>query len=170
MNNSNATMARQIAEAASAFAQETTGHLPQSVCVNLSDTTLVITLHGALSPAERALAGSPEGAAKVQQFHRELFTSASKSFRQEIKRITGVDVRESDTDLKTMDCTAVKVFTTGTVVHVFLLADAVPPGSWDGSVSCNPSVSTPSKAVVANDSAAPSSSILVDANLSESFK
>ena len=68
------TMAQQIAQAAIAFQQQRTGHEPKSVAVVLSEDTLVITLHGALSPAEKALAQSPAGAAQVQEFHRQLFT------------------------------------------------------------------------------------------------
>ena len=52
-----------------------TGHVPKSVTVVLSESTLVITLHGALSPAEKALAKSPAGAAQVQEFHRQLFAN-----------------------------------------------------------------------------------------------
>ena len=53
MDKPNSTMARQIAQAASVFEQQRTGNTPKSVTVVLSDTTLVITLHGALSPAEK---------------------------------------------------------------------------------------------------------------------
>src|SRR5580658_11005732 len=88
-------MAEQIAQAATAFQQQRTGHEPKSVSVVLSGDTLVVTLHGALSPAEQAMAQSPEGAAKVQEFHRQLFLSASESLRNEIKRITGVEVKEA---------------------------------------------------------------------------
>ena len=77
MNQSKSTMAQQIAQAAIAFEQRRTGHLPHSVTVVLSGETLVITLHGALSPAEKALARSPAGAAQVQEFHRELFNNSS---------------------------------------------------------------------------------------------
>jgi len=65
MIKSNPTMAQQIAQAAVAFEQKRTGHTPQSVTVILSDNTLMITLHGALSLAEKALAKTPVGAAKV---------------------------------------------------------------------------------------------------------
>jgi uncharacterized protein YbcI len=85
--------AKQIAQAAIDFEQKTTGRAPKSVTVVLSGDTLVITLHGALSPAEKAMALSPEGVAQVQEFHRQLFASASDSLRQEIKRITGVATR-----------------------------------------------------------------------------
>ena len=67
---SNSTVGQQIAEAAIAFEQLRTGnHAAKSVTVVLSGGTLVITLHDALSPAEKALAQSPAGAAQVQEFH-----------------------------------------------------------------------------------------------------
>jgi uncharacterized protein YbcI len=133
MKKSNSTMAQQIAQAASAFEERRTGHAPKSVTVVLSDTTLVITLHGALSPAEKALAKSPEGAAQLQDFHRQLFANSADSLRQEIKRITGVEVREALAEVETATGTVVQVFTTGTVVEVFLLASSVPSETWSGS-------------------------------------
>jgi uncharacterized protein YbcI len=127
------SMARQIALAASDFERQSTGHIPRSVTVVLSDDTLVITLHGALSPAEKALAMSPAGAAQVQEFHRQLFANASDSLRREIKRITGVEVREATAEVETATGTVVKVCTSGTVVQVFLLARGVPSDTWSGS-------------------------------------
>ena len=79
MINTNASLAKQIAQAAIAFEKKRTGHTPTSVTVVMSDNTLMITLHGALTPAERALAKSPAGAAQVQDFHRQLFSSAADS-------------------------------------------------------------------------------------------
>src|SRR5881227_3504420 len=133
MNTSNSSMAQQLAEAARAFEQRRTGHMPKSVTVVLSEDTLVITLHGILSPAEKALARSPAGAAQVQEFHRQLFTSAAESLRQEIRRITGVAVREATAEVETATGTVVQVFTTGTMVQVFLLAHDVPGGTWSGT-------------------------------------
>jgi uncharacterized protein YbcI len=132
MDKPNSTMAHQIAQAASVFEQQRTGNTPKSVTVVLSDTTLVITLHGALSPAEKALARSPAGAAQVQDFHRQLFASASDSLRQEIRRITGVEVREATAEVEPTTGTVVGVFTTGTTVQVYLLAHGVPAGRWNG--------------------------------------
>ena len=135
MNESKSTMAQQIAQAAIAFEQRRTGsHVPKSVTVVLSEGTLVITLHEALSPAEKALAKSPAAAAQMQEFHQRLFASASDPLRQEIKRITGVDVREAKAEVETMAGGVMQLFATGTVVQVFLLAQGVPPGSWSGSV------------------------------------
>ena len=140
MDNSHSTMAQQIAQAASAFEQLRTGHGPKSVTVVLSEETLVITLHGALSPAEKALAQTPAGAAQVQEFHRQLFTDSSESLRQEIKRITGVEVREATAEVETTTGTVVHVFTSGTMVQVFLLAHGIPADAWnaDGQVVVQP--------------------------------
>ena len=132
MNKSNATMAEQVAQAAIAFEERRTGHVPKSVTVVLSDNTLVITVHGALSPAETALAKTAGGAAKVQEFHRQLFNDSAASLREEIKRITGVEVREATAEIEPTTGTVVQVFTTGTVVQVFLLAHGVAAEAWNG--------------------------------------
>ena len=138
MNKSHATMAQQIAQAASVFEQQRTGLVPQSVTVVQSDGPLVVTLHGALSPAEQSLAMSPAGAAQVQEFHRELFASASDALRQEIKRITGVEVREATAEVEPTTGTVVAVFTTGTVVHVYLLAHSIPAETWNANGNGDP--------------------------------
>ncbi len=135
MTKSDLTTAQQIARAASAFEKRLTGHAPQWVTVVLSEGTLVVTLHGALSPAEKAMAQTPAGAAQVQEYHRELFNSSSDPLRQEIKRIIGVEVREAAAEIESTTGTVVKAFTTGTVVEVFLLTDAVPADSWSGKGS-----------------------------------
>jgi uncharacterized protein YbcI len=132
MDDFKSNMAQQLAQAALAFEQQRTGHAPKSVTVVLSGETLVITLHGALSPAEKDLAKSPAGAAQVQEFHRQLFASASDSLRQEIKRITGVQVREAIAEVEPATGTVVGVFTTGTSVQVFLLAHSVAADTWSG--------------------------------------
>jgi uncharacterized protein YbcI len=126
-------MAQQIAQAASVFEQQRTGLVPKSVTVVQSEGTLVVTLHGALSPAEQALAKTRAGAAQVQEFHRELFASASDALRREIKRITGVEVREATAEVEPTTGTVVAVFTTGTVVHVYLLARSIPADTWNAN-------------------------------------
>src|SRR5437763_9350129 len=125
--------ARQIARAACAFERQRTGQVPRSVTVVLSDDTLVITLHGVLSPAEREVARSTAGAAQVQEFHRELFLNACAPLRQAIERITGVEVRQATVDVETATGTVVQVFSTGTAVQVFLLAGHVEADRWGGS-------------------------------------
>jgi uncharacterized protein YbcI len=133
MDKSTLTMAQQIAETASAFEHLRTGHRPKSVTVVLSEETLVVTVHGALSPAEKALAQTPTGAAQVQEFHRQLFHDSADPLRREIKRITGVDVREATAEVETKTGTVVHVFTTGTMVQVFLLAHGIAADTWNNT-------------------------------------
>ena len=54
MDQTNPTMAHQIALAARASQRQSTGRVPKSVTVMMNESTLVVTLHGALSPAEKA--------------------------------------------------------------------------------------------------------------------
>jgi uncharacterized protein YbcI len=135
MDKLNPTMAQQVALAASTFQLQRTGHTPKAVTVVLSGETLVITLHGALSPAEKALAKSPEGAAQVQEYHRQLFTNSAGTLREDIKRITGVEVREAAAEVEPITGTVVQVFKTGTMVQVFLLAHGLSDESWNGTGS-----------------------------------
>ncbi len=133
MEHAQATMAQQVAQAAIAFERRRTGsHAPKSVTVVLSEGTLVITLHEALSPAEKELAKTPAGAAQLQEFHRQLFASSSDALRQEINRITGMQVREATAEMEPVSGAVVQAFTTGTVVQVFLLGGNAPTESWSG--------------------------------------
>lgn len=124
------SMAQQIAQTAIAFEEQRLGRKPTSVTVVLGGDTLVITMHGVLSLAEKALAASPAGSARLQEFHQNLFQLASEPLRQEIKRITGLDICEDSINRATA---AVQVFAIGTVVQVFLLAGRLPADSWEGT-------------------------------------
>ena len=124
------SMAQQIAETAIAFEEKRLGRKPKSVTVVLGGDTLVITMHGVLSPAEKALAASPTGAARLQEFHQQLFQLSSDPLRREIKRITGLEVCEVAKDKATA---AVQGFSVGTVVQVFLLAGRLPADRWEGT-------------------------------------
>lgn len=139
MEKLDSTVAHQIAQTAIVFERQRTGHAPKSVTVVVSEDTLVITLDGTLSPAEKALAQSPAGAAQVQEFHRELFHSSAEEMRQEIKRITGAAVREATAELEPATGSVMQVFTSGRAVQVFLLAHGVPASSWSGNGSEAPS-------------------------------
>jgi uncharacterized protein YbcI len=86
---------------------------------------VVVTLHGALSPAERAVSQYPEGAEAVQEYYQALFAIASGPLRREIGRITGADVRGATADVQRPTCT---------VVQVFLLAGSVPAETWSGTL------------------------------------
>src|SRR5688572_23902192 len=121
MNESNLNIAQQLARVASRFQEQRTGHLPTAVTVVIGEDTVVVTLHDALTPAEKALAQSPSGAAQVQEFHRQLFANSTDEMRDEIMRITGRKVREAAAEVETATGTVVHAFTTGAMVQVFLL-------------------------------------------------
>jgi uncharacterized protein YbcI len=115
------TVAQQIGQVARAFQEQRTGHPPQAVTVVLSEDTLVVTMHDALTPAEKALAKTQGGAARVQEYHRQLFADSCALLREEIKRITGKQVREAAAEVETSTGAVVHAFTSGTMVQVFLL-------------------------------------------------
>lgn len=114
------TIAEQITDVVNTFQKQNTGHTPTSVSVVLGEDTLVITLHEALSPVEKALASTAEGAAQIQEFHRQLFAASSKKLCQEIQQITGREVREAVAEVEPKTGIIIHAFTTGTVVQVFL--------------------------------------------------
>lgn len=127
------TMAEQVAHVVRDFQEKRTGHAPRSVTVVLSEGSLFVTLHDALTPAEMALSRTLEGAAKVREFHRELFQSSLAPLRAEIERITGVAVREAAAEVEATTGAIVQVFTTGTMVQVFQLDGGLSAESWNGS-------------------------------------
>ena len=136
------TMAQQVAHAISVFQERRTGYPPKAVTVVLSDDTLVVTLHEALSPAEKALASTPEGAVQVQEFHRQLFKNSVDLLREEIKRITGVAVGEAAAEVEATTGALVHAFTRGTMVQVFRLDGRIPAIAWNGNGSSDPSQDT----------------------------
>ena len=68
MNEVDLNIAEQLARVASRFQEQRTGHSPKAVTVVLGEDTLVVTFHDALTPAEKALAKSPAGAARCGRF------------------------------------------------------------------------------------------------------
>jgi hypothetical protein len=83
------------------------------------------------------MAQSPAGALKMQEFHRQLFANSSDSLRQAIKKITGMDVRESTAEVEPNSGAVVQAFTTGTVVQVFLLDGSAVTEAWTESAPAN---------------------------------
>ena len=131
MEKPSPTMSQEIAEAVIAFQEQTAGHAPKAVTVVLSQDTLVVTLHEALSRAERDVAKSPSGAARMQEFHRQLFAASSQPLREEIKKITGVEVREAVAEVEPTTGAVVCAFASGTMVQVFQLAGGILADTWN---------------------------------------
>ncbi len=94
------TIAHRVAQAASNFQKKRTGHVPKAVTVVLGDDTRMVTLNAALTSAAQAVATNPASAAPVQGFHRQLFANSSHVLREEIRRPTGVQVREAAAEVE----------------------------------------------------------------------
>ena len=127
------TMAQQIAQVAGLFEQSRTGRIPREVTAVLTGETLVITLHGALSRAEKIMAETPQGAAQVREFHRVLFDASSEPLQLEIERITGVGVRQANSRDSAAG-TIVPLFEADAIVQVFVLTSKLPTQAWSGSL------------------------------------
>lgn len=111
----------ELAQIALSMQSERTGHTPKAVTVVASDETVVLTLHEALTPAEKILARTESGAAKVEQYHRALFAVSCDEPRKEIQRLTGRRVREAAVVVEPATGAIVHAFTSGTVVQIFQL-------------------------------------------------
>jgi uncharacterized protein YbcI len=112
---------RELAQIALAMQSERTGYAPKAVTVVASEETVVLTLHEALTPAEKILARTEPGAAKVEQYHRALFAVSCDELRKEIQRLTGRKVREAAFVVEPATGAIVHAFTSGTVVQIFQL-------------------------------------------------
>ena len=121
MSASPAAVSKQLAEMALAMQASRTGHTPKAVTVVASDETVVVTLHEALTPAEKILARSEHGASQVEDYHRALFAVSSEELRNEIQRLTGRKVREAAVVVEPATGAIVHAFTSGTVVQIFQL-------------------------------------------------
>lgn len=121
MSASTATVSQQLAEMALAMQASRTGHSPKAVTVVASDETIVVTLHEALTPAEKILARSERGASQVENYHRALFAVSCDGLRAEIQRLTGRKVREAAVVVEPATGAIVHAFTSGTVVQIFQL-------------------------------------------------
>ncbi|MCO6044371.1 DUF2294 domain-containing protein [Aeoliella sp. ICT_H6.2] len=121
MTDAHSQITQELAQMASSSQRQRTGLAPKAVTVSFCEDTLTLTLHEALTPAEQVLVRTPQGAAQVQEFHRQLFSSDSESMRKAIKRITGREVRETTAEIETTMGAVVHAFTTGAMVQVFLL-------------------------------------------------
>ena len=116
-----ANFSKELAEIALTMQSKRTGHPPKAVTVVASDEMVVLTLHEALTPAEKLLARTEAGAAKVEQYHRALFAVSCDELRKEVQRLTGRKVREAAVVVEPATGAIVHAFTSGTVVQVFQL-------------------------------------------------
>ena len=89
---SSSQLSKELAQIALTMQSERTGHTPKAVTVVASEETVVLTLHEALTPAEKILASTEPGAAKVEQYHRALFAVSCSELRKEIARLSAEEM------------------------------------------------------------------------------
>jgi uncharacterized protein YbcI len=123
------SITQKIAHAARACEQRQTKQGRDWVAVFLLEDTIVIALHGSLTTAEQVLVQSPAGVTQVRAFHQHLFTNVSATLVQDVKRITGMEVRDTEADILETTGSVVQVLTTDTMREKFLLAPDRPGGA-----------------------------------------
>jgi len=118
---SSSAVSKELADIALAMQSERTGHTPKAVTVVASDETVVVTLHEALTPAEKILVRTEAGASQVEEYHRALFAVSCNELRREIQRLTGRRVREAAVVMEPASGAIVHAFPSGTMVQIFQL-------------------------------------------------
>ena len=98
MNTSGPTMAHQIAQAAISLEKRLTGHERKWRVAFMNDDPIVIAVHASLTADEVAQTQCMGGGARIKEVHRALFAACRNSMRQEIERITGMEVSEASVD------------------------------------------------------------------------
>ncbi len=99
MDQSQETVGQKIARAARDSEGRQTAHGREWAAVFMNEDTIVIALYGRLTDAEKTLVRSPAGAAQVREFHRQLFASATETLAQQIRRVTGMEIRDKTADI-----------------------------------------------------------------------
>lgn len=122
MENADTIMARRVARAACDFDQRLTGRVAQFVTAVLTDDTLVVSIHGVLSPSEHRRAASRSGAAEVREQHCRQLADSLGALRQHIKQAIGLDVCGATAEIEGASGLLVKTFTTSTGVALYLAA------------------------------------------------
>jgi uncharacterized protein YbcI len=138
MNTNGDSMARDIARAVIDFERQRAGHSPESVGVTLGQSTLVVTLRGALSPAELTMARTAEGVARIEHLQQQLFEAAGDALRKEIQRITGKPIVDASAAVVRGTGSVIRSFPSGTLVQIYLLDGAVPAQHWSGTDPSHP--------------------------------
>lgn len=115
-------MIQQIARAAQAFEKGCALEARTWLVVFLNEDTIVIALHGSLTPAETASAREPAGARQVCAFHDRMFaTKAAEPLLRKINALTGLFSRHTSAAVDLETGSVVQLFTSATAGKDFLL-------------------------------------------------
>jgi len=90
---------QQITEAVSDFQKAQMAVSCESVAVDFHDETLVVTLTGTTSPAERNYARDPRARELLERFYHQLFEVIKPILEAKIQEITRRQVRRSQLNI-----------------------------------------------------------------------
>lgn len=120
-------LARRVAHAAGTFEHLLVGRSPSSVTVVADGDWMVLSIHEALSAGERQLANDGRGGfAKVDAYHRHLFSHGLEALCGHVQTCTGVWFRGGTVHVDQATGSVLKTLTTRPAVDMFLLGEGVP--------------------------------------------
>ena len=120
-------LARRVAHAAGTFEHLLVGRVPSSVTVVADGNWMVLSIHEAFSPGERQVASNGNGGfAKVDAYHRQLFSHGLEALCGHVRTCTGVWFRGGAVHVDQATGSVLKTLTTRPAVDVFLLGEGVP--------------------------------------------
>lgn len=120
-------LARRVAHAAGTFEHLLVGRVPSSVTVVAEGNWMVLSIHEAFSPGERQVASHGKGGfAKVDAYHRQLFSHGLEALCGHVRTCTGVWFRGGAVHVDRATGSVLKTLTTRQAVDMFLLGEGVP--------------------------------------------
>jgi hypothetical protein len=126
-------LARRVAHAAGTFEHLLVGRVPLSVTVVADDDWMVLSIHEAFSAGERQAANHANhanhgngGFARVDAYHRHLFSHGLEALCGHVRTCTGVWFRGGAVHVDRATGSVLKTLTTRPAVDMFLLGEGVP--------------------------------------------
>ena len=92
-------IADAVARAIRGFNADVLEEVASRVDVSMVDDLIIVRLYGVLTPAERRLAGSPDGPALIKQFRSRLLDNERPRLVRAIAELTQLEVQEVFTDV-----------------------------------------------------------------------
>ena len=99
MTQTRQQIADMVARAVRGFEADVLEEVASRVDVAMIDDLIIVRLYGVLTPAERRLAGSPNGPALIKQFRSSLLDGERPRLVRAIADITSLEVQEVFTDI-----------------------------------------------------------------------
>ena len=103
-------MEAEISRQMTQFAREHVGRGPENVRTHIFEDVVFVRLSGVLTPAERRLAGEPDGARLIKEMRLRLMETSREALERLIANATGRGLVSLHTDLSTRTGEQIAVF------------------------------------------------------------